>query len=902
MGGVNYMGGKRNAAKTRAKDMTRIHKGFFRKQKLEKLSKVYTTRTPSANKETEPIALSHALGRRDSRDSAPTISLHLKRSNSATGLRHAASSSSGRSAILDALDTTEPTCLRGLLDRVLATPDLAGLSTRKRKRIPPPPYTPAKRRREDARANATERAFKRHASPESSHSSFVMVHHPDHEDRPDDLPGSEDFAFTTFAERPSSPTMSTDDEADANAGFVANYRSSTRSDQQSASVAPVAGPLHDLTNIRRVHPVPRDVDWPENILEHKNPWKSIGIIMGLPEEAAASANPSLSNGFNRYALPLLPTNQAPSDLIADDDDGWVEYASSPYAQAASSPYAQAALSPYAQSRSLHAPFDPIAQDAPADEHASSDHQHIASRQDLSSRPPSSYASTSSHSLHTSIFRESEQGAPLFAIADSKARKSSREASRSSPIARGPSSLARGSSSAACESSPSRGFDDTSSRARPSEDMSSRDMYSRANEPATSPSKRSAPAGSSSVLSRQFPVLSRPSPALSRSSVPRATQLLLSSAHSRSSSRPTPSSSRPATRLPQDGAFLQAPLSSDPAADARSSDHDLRSSSDNSNGSRPHYTTRTTMRFRALSQLMGSENHSSANGAESSPADHRPRSRKPFYDDQESFSAISPLRIALRSPLQPPSSSVRRTHRASGNSAVSGGAIPSQRHGPSETQQSSPFRPPAFPRRQNLSPPPTELPSFTDTIPCREQLVHHTSSSPPRPSKRTPENSAVVPELSAERAPPLWSLAVRTSPTGLVQNSSFEAERNVQPPPRSNQDPGDIVCDAPVTVGVEDSATTLRDEQDHVDGLVRREDDEQMRHSLPASHTIAGHETPVATKESAPAIDNDLTSALLAAAGFAPRDADAKPAEVDMRSGPCLLFADEIEVEEADSDE
>ena len=110
----------RNAARFRAKDMTsRIQKGFFRKQKLASLTKAQSGRASAASREAEPISLSHAVHRRDSRDEAPTISLHVKRTNSTSSRTVEKKETSrpktgGRSEFLDALDTTErASCARG---------------------------------------------------------------------------------------------------------------------------------------------------------------------------------------------------------------------------------------------------------------------------------------------------------------------------------------------------------------------------------------------------------------------------------------------------------------------------------------------------------------------------------------------------------------------------------------------------------------------------------------------------------------------------------------------------------------------------------------------------------------------------------------------------------------------
>ncbi|KAL1749139.1 hypothetical protein HDZ31DRAFT_28411 [Schizophyllum fasciatum] len=391
MAGVNYMGGKRSAARTRAKDITsRIQKGFFRKQKLASLSKAQAACPPAGVKDAEPISLSHATHRRDSRGEAPTISLHVKRTNTTSSRTDSDQKGSsgpkygGRAEVLDALETTEPTLLRGLLNRVLATPDLAGLSTRKRKRSPPPPYTPVKRRRAEAQEGPSKHvccpAYRsptennsvqvdRHTDLESPDSSYVVVSSDDQEED-----ATLDDEGHVIPARTVNPFDTSEDESEpSQTEFVANYRTSTCSEHRRTSSTNLTSPLFAV-NCED----PAFEKGPENIFDHEDPWRSIGHIIGLHEQSGAALQ------VPKTPLAAWDNEDAHNHRIDDDDDGWIERASSP-----------SALSPA---------FEPPC--ASNEEHTSCKLLDLSYAQELSSRPPSSLASTSSHSLNTSIFRES----------------------------------------------------------------------------------------------------------------------------------------------------------------------------------------------------------------------------------------------------------------------------------------------------------------------------------------------------------------------------------------------------------------------------------------------------------------------------------------------------------------
>nr|GAT52447.1 predicted protein [Mycena chlorophos] len=152
--GANYMGGRRNAARTRSKDTVgRAQKNHFHRQRLDVLSnglsRAQTGRAPSVTSgygpkaTAEDIGLSHAPGhgRRQvlseineasarsvprqppSRSASTSMKANEKDKDSSPG------SKSATSRVLDALDSIEPISMRSVRSRILSIPDLAGLSS-----------------------------------------------------------------------------------------------------------------------------------------------------------------------------------------------------------------------------------------------------------------------------------------------------------------------------------------------------------------------------------------------------------------------------------------------------------------------------------------------------------------------------------------------------------------------------------------------------------------------------------------------------------------------------------------------------------------------------------------------------------------------------------------------------
>ncbi|KAK0193523.1 hypothetical protein F5146DRAFT_1031082 [Armillaria mellea] len=135
MAGANYMGGKKNAAKVRSRDAAgRQQKRFFGRQRLNLLSKRRSINSPtSKNQQQTSISLAHAKQNLtlslSPRGYIPSPSKPWK------SKRDGPSSASSSSKVLEALDTSEPMFLRAAMNQILSLPDLAGLSTyKKRKR------------------------------------------------------------------------------------------------------------------------------------------------------------------------------------------------------------------------------------------------------------------------------------------------------------------------------------------------------------------------------------------------------------------------------------------------------------------------------------------------------------------------------------------------------------------------------------------------------------------------------------------------------------------------------------------------------------------------------------------------------------------------------------------------
>ncbi|THU95638.1 hypothetical protein K435DRAFT_966291 [Dendrothele bispora CBS 962.96] len=143
--GANYMGGKKNTAKARTKDTSgRTQKRFFGQQRLNLVNSRNATKRPGHTLSSRPtsfpdISLSHAR-----HNTKPSFAeggfvpdaIHVKpctptsRSKLSKLSENVKSSAviPTKSKVLQFLDSSEPLSCRAAMDRVLALPDLAGLS------------------------------------------------------------------------------------------------------------------------------------------------------------------------------------------------------------------------------------------------------------------------------------------------------------------------------------------------------------------------------------------------------------------------------------------------------------------------------------------------------------------------------------------------------------------------------------------------------------------------------------------------------------------------------------------------------------------------------------------------------------------------------------------------------
>ncbi|KAG7089722.1 hypothetical protein E1B28_011377 [Marasmius oreades] len=144
MAGANYMGGKRNAANSRAKDKTnRAQKRFFGQQRLNLASKKPTEEDnvsqPPKTRHISEFTFAHAQKRIHETTEqhtfvpepihvAPYTPTSKDRLKKICGQHISPVSSSTTSRVLEAIDTTEPISLRAAMDKILALSDLAGLS------------------------------------------------------------------------------------------------------------------------------------------------------------------------------------------------------------------------------------------------------------------------------------------------------------------------------------------------------------------------------------------------------------------------------------------------------------------------------------------------------------------------------------------------------------------------------------------------------------------------------------------------------------------------------------------------------------------------------------------------------------------------------------------------------
>ncbi|KAH8833957.1 hypothetical protein DL96DRAFT_1756050 [Flagelloscypha sp. PMI_526] len=161
MPGANYMGGKRNSAKQRNKDSTsRAQKIFFKRQKLDHLSRGLTRGTEMRNSRclSSPLSLAHA-------NRFSHLFHHQLRIICSRNGQKATHCWGG-------LDTESATCLRRTLDKIVAIPNLAGIPSHStiQAKDPPQPHS----RKQFSPHNFEQPPLPVYSSPgRSTHSNFA---------------------------------------------------------------------------------------------------------------------------------------------------------------------------------------------------------------------------------------------------------------------------------------------------------------------------------------------------------------------------------------------------------------------------------------------------------------------------------------------------------------------------------------------------------------------------------------------------------------------------------------------------------------------------------------------------------------------------------------------------------
>ncbi|THH09030.1 hypothetical protein EW145_g2304 [Phellinidium pouzarii] len=140
MTGANYMGGRRNAARARTKDIaSRVQKGHFSKQRHQILVQGLQDgiRVDKVDRAVQPgcvgdINLAHAKkdiqGKHSLRSRAAIAPRTLSQSLLQSSSSPEKPNHHKRSRILESLDINEPTALRATVDRLLRLPNFAGLT------------------------------------------------------------------------------------------------------------------------------------------------------------------------------------------------------------------------------------------------------------------------------------------------------------------------------------------------------------------------------------------------------------------------------------------------------------------------------------------------------------------------------------------------------------------------------------------------------------------------------------------------------------------------------------------------------------------------------------------------------------------------------------------------------
>ncbi|KAK0213921.1 hypothetical protein IW262DRAFT_283266 [Armillaria fumosa] len=301
MAGANYMGGKKNAAKVRSRDAAgRQQKRFFGRQRLNLLSKRRSINSPTSRNQPRPsISLAHAKQN-------PALSLSPRGyipspSKSWKSKRDGPSSASSSSKVLEALDTSEPISLRAAMNQILSLPDLAGLSTYKKRKRTLDASSPGARMPKRVKSELSLEKDEEELSSGSQN---------------DGLCDSPDASFRDIYNAPDNDEY--DDEEPDDAFFQAHLGCYTTS--SSIQSFPVSAPSQRMPHI----PIPNDVAQPTasfgtlavtsslqhsfsgNIFNYDDPWAAVGVILGL-ESAPSTPAKDVDNTSTLAEQPRPPS-------------------------------------------------------------------------------------------------------------------------------------------------------------------------------------------------------------------------------------------------------------------------------------------------------------------------------------------------------------------------------------------------------------------------------------------------------------------------------------------------------------------------------------------------------------------------------------------------------------------
>ncbi|KAK0449879.1 hypothetical protein EV421DRAFT_1777424 [Armillaria borealis] len=324
MAGANYMGGKKNAAKVRSRDAAgRQQKRFFGRQRLNLLSKRRSINSPTSRNQPQPsISLAHV--KQNSTLSLSPRGYIPSPSKPRKSKRDGPSSASSSSKVLEALDTSEPMFLRAAMNQILELPDLAGLSTYKKRKRTSDVSSPGARR---------SKRVKTEPSPEKDEEELSFG------SQNDQLCDSPDASLRDIYHDPDEDEYD-DDELD-DAFFQGHLGSHTAS--SSIQSFPILAPSQKMPHI----PMPNDVvqetssfgtlavtsslqtSFSGNIFDYDDPWTAVGVILGLqsaPNTPAKDVDdtsvlaeqprpPTLARKRRRARLAAYSSDQASSEGI-----------------------------------------------------------------------------------------------------------------------------------------------------------------------------------------------------------------------------------------------------------------------------------------------------------------------------------------------------------------------------------------------------------------------------------------------------------------------------------------------------------------------------------------------------------------------------------------------------------